>query len=261
MNNVNKTLYIPLFGKAFVSRSGIILRDEKAEKIWEEAAFPLRGKAKSKWLAYYMGMRSRVFDDWVSEAMRESPDAVVIHIGCGLDSRVLRVGGTASHWYDVDFPEVIKERRRYFEECDGYKMIAGDARDTAWLEAIPTAARAIIIMEGVSMYLSSEELTSLLGRIGERFESAKLLMDCYTVFAARASKYRNPITSVGVTEVYGVAAPEIPCEGTAFSFVGEREMTPDSLINSLKGMERRIFKSVYGGRLSKKLYRLYEYEK
>ena len=29
MNNVNKTLYIPLYGKAYVSRKGIILNDKK----------------------------------------------------------------------------------------------------------------------------------------------------------------------------------------------------------------------------------------
>ena len=33
MNNVNKTLYIPLYGKAYVSRKGIILNDKKAEEI------------------------------------------------------------------------------------------------------------------------------------------------------------------------------------------------------------------------------------
>ena len=31
MNNVNKTLYIPLYGKAYVSKKGIILPDKKAE--------------------------------------------------------------------------------------------------------------------------------------------------------------------------------------------------------------------------------------
>ena len=62
MDNVNKTLYIPLYGKAYVSRRGLILRDSKAEEIWTAEGFPLRGKSASKWLAYYMGMRAAVFD-------------------------------------------------------------------------------------------------------------------------------------------------------------------------------------------------------
>ena len=66
MDSVNKTLYIPLYGKASVSRKGIILQDKKAEEIWAEEGFPLKGKAKSKWLTYYMGMRSAVFDRWLT---------------------------------------------------------------------------------------------------------------------------------------------------------------------------------------------------
>lgn len=35
MNDVNKTLFIPLYGKALVSKQNIILNDTTAEKIWE----------------------------------------------------------------------------------------------------------------------------------------------------------------------------------------------------------------------------------
>ena len=45
MNNVSKTLYIPLYGKAYVSRKGLFLNDRKAEEIWEKKGFPLKGKA------------------------------------------------------------------------------------------------------------------------------------------------------------------------------------------------------------------------
>lgn len=81
MNSVNKTLYIPLFGKAYVSRRGIFLDDKKAEEIWETEGFALAGKSKSKWLAYYMGIRSTVFDDWLRQQIADKEQAVVIHIG------------------------------------------------------------------------------------------------------------------------------------------------------------------------------------
>ena len=67
MDNVNKTLYIPLYGKAYVSRKNIILRDKKAEEIWEAECFALKEKSKSKWLAYYMGVRAAVFDEWLKQ--------------------------------------------------------------------------------------------------------------------------------------------------------------------------------------------------
>lgn len=98
MDAVNRTLYIPLYGKAAVSRRGILLHDPDAERIWAEEGFALHGKAKSKWLAYSMGMRAAVFDDWTRGRMAQDEDALVLHIGCGLDSRCNRVAGADCGW-------------------------------------------------------------------------------------------------------------------------------------------------------------------
>jgi O-methyltransferase involved in polyketide biosynthesis len=127
VNGVNKTLYIPLYGKSYVSKKGLFLNDKKAEEIWEAEGFALKGKAKSKWLAYYMGVRAAVFDAWVKRETANAQETVVIHVGCGMDSRVLRVKEQAAAWFDMDFAEVIEERKRYFTEGSGYTMLAGDA--------------------------------------------------------------------------------------------------------------------------------------
>lgn len=281
MNGVNKTLYIPLYGKSEVSKKNIILKDPTAQQIWAKECFPLKGKSKSKWLAYYMGMRAWVFDEWLREKMCRYPNAVVLHIGCGMDSRIHRVGcanrnnngqkesktGT-NHWYDIDFEEVIRERRKYYEETDSYHMIASDARETAWLGELEKE-EAIVVMEGISMYLKPEELVKLIADLGMHFKRVHILMDCYTTKAAKASKRRNPINDVGVTLVYGLDEPtklsekvrETDVALASFKFVKEHNMTPEEKIAELKGMEKAIFKSIYAGKLSKSLYRMYEFEK
>lgn len=258
MDNVNKTLYIPLYGKAYVSRKGIILNDKKAEEIWSAEGFELKGKSKSKWLAYYMGMRSAVFDKWLLDEMKKDSEAVVLHIGCGMDSRVLRVGTDGHQWYDIDFQTVIEERKKYFVEDEFYHMIEADVRQQNWLESVPKAKHAIIVMEGVSMYFEPQELRKVLEQISAHFEIVNLLMDCYTTFAAKASKYKNPINDVGVTEVYGLNEPR-ELESNRFRFTKEHEMTPDVLINELEGIEKAIFKKLYSGSIAKKMYRMYEY--
>ena len=260
MNSVNRTLYIPLYGKSYVSKKGLFLDDKKAEEIWEAEGFYLKGKTKSKWLAYYMGIRSAVFDEWLKQQMATAPDAVVIHIGCGMDSRIIRIGSKNHKWYDVDFLEVIKERKRYYVETDDYKMIAGDARDCGWLTAIEENKSAIVIMEGVSMYLTVDEMRNLTDRLCTHFESIMLLVDAYTSFAAKMSKHRNPINDVGVTKVYGIDNPQdYQCE--KLTFVKEHTMTPQKYVDELKGLEKFIFANLYAGSFSKKLYRLYEYHK
>lgn len=258
MDNVSKTLYIPLYGKALVSKKGIILSDPHAEAIWKEEGFTLRGKSASKWLAYYMGMRSSTFDRWTKAQMARDPEAVVLHLGCGMDSRAFRLGDYKNHWYDVDFHEVIAERRRYFRDSEQYHLIPADLRRSEWLQTLP-GSNAIVVMEGVSMYLEPRELKKLLTDISNHFAGVKLLVDCYTPFAAKASKYKNPINDVGVSRVWGLDDPANLTGTTGLSFVSEHTMTPEDLIAQLKPMEQAIFRKLYAGTMAQKLYKLYEY--
>lgn len=257
MDSVNKTLYIPLYGKALVSRKGLILRDPKAEEIWEKEGFSLKGKAASKWLAYNMGMRSRVFDRWLEEILPQMPGAAVLHIGCGMDSRVCRVAHEGHRWFDLDFPEVIAQRRKHYAPNADYEMIASDAREISYLDRIPGEA-AIVIMEGVSMYLTGEERLALLTALRSRFPRLLLLMDCYTVFGAKASKYKNPVNEVGVTTLYGIDDPK-ELEASGLYFRKEHSMTPEDLIGQLQGFEQRFFRKLFAGSFAKKIYRLYEF--
>ena len=261
MNNVNKTLYIPLYGKAYVSRKNIIIKDKKAEEIWQREGFELKGKSKSKWLAYYMAMRSAVYDEWVRQEIQNNPKVVVLHIGCGMDSRSQRVSAKDIQWYDIDFPDVIKERRKYYAESEHYHMLSVDMRTGGWKNCIDSGQDAVIVLEGVSMYFSLEEITGLLSELSQHFNSVKLLMDCYTKKAADMSKYKNPINDVGVTVVYGYDNLEDLVGKSGLSFVKEYDMTPQKYINELQGMEKIIFKNLFAGRIAKAMYRMYELRK
>ena len=226
MNSVNKTLYIPLYGKAFVSKKNIILKDKKAEEIWTEEGFELKGKSKSKWLAYYMAMRSAVYDEWLENEIKRNQNAVVLHIGCGMDSRIERVSAKSRKWYDIDFPDVIEERHKYYEETDHYHMLAIDMRSDKWKSYIKSNQDAIIVLEGVSMYFEPTELLNLLSSLSEHFDAIKILMDCYTEKAAKVSKYKNPINDVGVTTVYGYDNPKELAERSGLVFMNEYNISP-----------------------------------
>lgn len=261
MDNINKTLYIPLYGKALVSKKGVILTDTKAEKIWAEEGFPLKGKSRSKWLAYFLAMRAAVFDRWLKDEMAKEPAAVVLHIGCGMDSRIERVGANGHLWYDVDFQEVIDLRKKHFSADTHYKMLAGDVREPTWLKEIPVLQHAVIVLEGISMYLKAEEWQAFMRSAGEHFQNVSLLMDCYTERGASATKVKNPINDVGVTDTYGIDDPKILEKGTGFSFIREHDMTPKDMIDELHGWEHFIFKKLFGGSFSRSIYRMYEFKK
>jgi len=258
MNEVNKTLYIPLYGKSLVSKQGIILHDKKAEEIWEKEGFVLKGKSKSKWLAYNMAMRARVFDDWTDSMLEKDPDSVVIHIGCGMDSRCLRVKQQYKLWIDCDFPDVLEARKNYYYESDRYHMMELDATDTERISDLPDSDAAVIVFEGISMYLTNPQLRELLSALKRKYGKINVLMDVYTVRGAKASEKKNPVNDVGVTKTYGVDDIDGLLAGTDVRMIAEHSFTPASLVNELKSSEKGFFKMLFTGKSYRKYYRLYE---
>ena len=258
MNEINKTLFIPLYGKAFVSKQNIILHDPIAEKIWSAEEFVLRGKAKSKWLAYNMAMRARVFDDWTEQMLEENKDALVLHIGCGLDGRCKRIQRPYHLWVDGDLADVISVRRNYYEETENYRMMALDATIPEQIQALPESKNAIVVLEGLSMYLSNEELHEFFEILQEKYEQLHILMDIYTKFGAKASKYKNPVNDVGVTKLYGIDNIEDFVADLRINFKKEHSFTPSHLVNELKSFDRKFFKMIFTGSFYKKIYRLIE---
>ena len=253
-------MYIPLYGKSYVSKKGVILQDKKAEAIWEKEAFELNRKGKSKWLAYFMAMRGKVFDNWVKTQLENTENPVVLHIGCGMDSRCERIDADCQ-WYDLDYPDVIRERRKYYTETENYHMISSNVLEFGWISSIPSG-NAIVIFEGVSMYIGESQLQNLLKELNRHFLSVAILMDCYTESAAKFSKYKNPIGGVGVKywSVHGYSHPKVFEKGTELTFVQEYNMTPGFLVNQLPGLEKFIFKHLFAGKIAKSLYRIYEYK-
>ena len=248
MNEVNKTLYIPR----------IILNDPSAERIWKEEAFPIRGKSRSRWLAYNMAMRARVFDDWTDSMLQRSNDALVLHIGCGLDSRYMRVKTRYSEWVDCDLPDVIEIRKKYFRENETYHMMPIDASRPEQIESLPDCDTAIVVLEGLSMYLTNSQVRGLLQALDKKYRELYILMDVYTEFGVKASKYKNPVNEVGVTKLYGIDAIESIIDGLRIRFITEHSFTPATLVKKLTPIDRLFFNLLFTGKLYRKIYRLYE---
>lgn len=260
MNEVNKTLYIPLYGKAQVSRRNIILNDPTAEKIWEKEKFPIHGSSGSKWLTYNMAMRSKVFDDWTEDMLEQNPNAIVLHLGCGLDSRCTRIKHPYTNWIDGDFQDVISLRKHYFEETETYHMRIVDVSNTKHIEVLPDCDSAIIVLEGISMYLSNGQINRFFLALQEKYQKMHILMDVYTKFGARASKYKNPVNDVGVTKLYGIDDLQSILQNTEIKLKAEHSLTPDRLVNELSGFDKFFFKLMFTGAMYRKIYRLYELE-
>ena len=136
-----------------------------------------------------VALRAKQLDVWAADFLDHHPDAVVLHLGCGLDSRVFRLDPPATvQWFDVDQPAVIELRRKLYSDRDGYQMIASSVTEPAWLESIPADRPALVVAEGLLMYLTEAEARQLLQRITDRFGSGELLTDLLSQWGPRISK-------------------------------------------------------------------------
>ena len=127
---------------------------------------------------YMVALRARQLDEWAAEFLSEHPDATVLHLACGLDSRALRLRvPPEARWFDIDFPDVIALRRSLYEERPGYQMVASSVTEAEWLDRIPADKPALVVAEGLLMYLTEPEVRDLLVRITERFPSGEVVFD------------------------------------------------------------------------------------
>lgn len=256
MTNESLTLFIPLYGKALMSREGF-LPDPTAEEIVDTVDYDFSTVDQSRKLAIYIAMRARFFDMIARNVAKAQPDSPIIQLGVGLDSRVKRVP-CGNPWYDLDLPEVIDLRRRYFQEDERYHMIAAPALPADWLEQLPDGApTALVLMEGLSMYLSEEDMRSLLRALGERYEDVLVVFDAYSRAAARLSALKNPVNAVKAKIDFAMDDPQqLIRDLPGWGFEVNDIIRPEE-IDRLKGLDRLRFR--FMGRFGRSFYRIYGY--
>lgn len=258
LNNESKTLFIPLLGKALMSRDNLFLHDSKAEEIISKIDYDFNSLKQSKWLSMYMSVRALIIDELCSEYILEHPNATIIHLGCGLDSRCLRVNQNYKSWYDVDYEEVISIRKNFYNEDSSHKMIGSSVMDFKWLEQIEDNDNMMIVAEGLTMYLSEEEIKILISRISERYGDVHLLFDAYTKKGVRSSKIKNPVNQVNAEVKYGIDNPEeFLSLNEKLEYIAAHLIKKDD--NNLHGLTKFIFNNLYCGKISQSIYKIYEF--
>ena len=110
--------------------------------------------------------RSAHFDTWARQFLAVHPEATVLHLGCGLDSRYYRLDPPPSvEWYDVDYPDVAELRRQLFPAREHCHVVAASVTDPAWLSDVSADRPTLMIGEGLTMYLTEADGVALLRRI------------------------------------------------------------------------------------------------
>lgn len=60
--------------------------------------------------------RTIVLDKLVGDFFNQNPNAVVLNLACGMDTRCYRMEGKYVRWYNVYLPETMHVRKLFLEE-------------------------------------------------------------------------------------------------------------------------------------------------
>ena len=192
LGNVQKTLFLPLWGRAVESqKSNPLLVDKTAVEIiarldydFSVIAGNVHEITQRAWV-----VRSILVDNVINGFLRRHPDATVVNIGCGLDTTFDRVDNGTVRWYDLDLPDVITLRRNFIPERERRTYIASSFLDDAWFHNVKAGDHVLFIGAGVFYYSEREQVKDFFHRVADAFPGSEIVFDvCSTEGVKIANK-------------------------------------------------------------------------
>lgn len=205
---VAETLLIPLYIRAMeTQRADALLRDHSAVKIincidYDFSRIKLQGHDLLGLI-----LRVREFDRFVRDFLMIHPDGVIVHIGCGLDTRFERVDNGRVEWYDLDLPEVVELRSKLIPtKSSRYHLLDCSVFDRVWVETV-SAHRprpCLFITEGVFPYFEAAQLKTLVLQLRDAFPGAELVFDAHRPWVIKTDNWQLSLSKVKARLRFGL---------------------------------------------------------
>jgi O-methyltransferase involved in polyketide biosynthesis len=181
LSPLEQTALLTQYARALDSRwPRTILGDTLADEIVARIDFDFAGLGVTDSVVCQSALRAKMLDDRVRRFTSEHPDAVVVDLGAGLDTGVIRVGPPATvDWYSVDLPGVIALRDQVMPSGDHAHSVAASAADESWPDTIPADRPAMVIADGLFAFLSEPVIVDVFRRVSDHFGSGELAFNDY----------------------------------------------------------------------------------
>lgn len=194
IESVSETLLVPLWARAAETKhANPIIKDEKSVEIMASIDYDF-SKFEDQWPTQLsIAIRTEILDNTTKSFIDKYPEATIINLGCGLDTRFFRVDNSKIRWYDLDLPEVVQIRSQFFNHTDRYKMIAKSVFDYSWITEIKANEHVLIIAEGLMMYFTEYEVKNLLNTLANSFKGAEMLLETIPASLVKQSQKKDLI--------------------------------------------------------------------
>ncbi|GAA4387888.1 class I SAM-dependent methyltransferase [Tsukamurella soli] len=207
LGGAEETLFIPLAARAReTGKRHPLLSDPRAVELVQSIDLPV-GKYDRGRGSVVMVLRTALFDAWVRSFLDTHPHGTVVEIGTGLNTRFDRVDNGTVHWFDLDLPDTIALRRRFFADTDRRHSLAASVLDDDWMDRVATSPGPyLFVAEAVLVYLPEDDVRRTLTRIAHRFPDAGIALDTYSRRMMRMQ--HNRVEAAGLDARWGWACDD-----------------------------------------------------
>jgi hypothetical protein len=224
LSGVPETMLQTVYARAKESRGRGAIHDAKAEEIIEKLDYDFSLADKDTAMHSGVIARTIVLDRMTKEWLAAHPGAVVVNIACGLDTRCYRMSGYA-HWYNLDLPETMAVREKLLPESGTISQITMSAMEDWGSEISEQNVPVLIVIEGLTMYLSERNIQRIFTVISSRFSNATVFVETMNPTIVRHFKEKS-IDASHARFTWGVKdGPALAALLPDFGFVEEHSLT------------------------------------
>jgi len=196
LTEAQATLLMPLWARAQESHHpAALLHDEKAVSMVADLDFPFhRFEAESVRAVDYC-LRASVFDRLVAEYLVDHPDAMIVELGVGLDTRSDRICNGRADWIGLDLPEVIRLRNQFIPDRDRRRTIGKSLLDPDWFDEVRQHCgdNVLFTLEGVLYFFDETEIRTLFTQMADHFPRCGVVFDAQSPWFLMVSNLRHPL--------------------------------------------------------------------
>ena len=151
-----------------------------------------------------VAIRSEILDEAVHKFITKHPDARIVNIACGLDTRFYRMDNGQITWIELDLPQSIAVRRQVMTETERHRLLEASALETDWMDSLASDTPTLFIVEGLLMYLTQTQIKAMLSAIADRFPNADLLLEVIGVSQAEKTHLNDAISKTDAQFKFGI---------------------------------------------------------
>ena len=190
LSGVPETMLQTVYARAKETKTRGAIHDDKAVELVDKLHYDFSLADKDAAMSSGVIARTIVLDHLVQQYLTAHPGAVVVNIACGLDTRCYRMQGY-SHWYNLDLPETIGVRARLLPESGTISQIAQSAMEDWGGAVAETDAPTLVIIEGLTMYLTQEDVQQIFAVTHKRFAKATVFVEIMNPMVVKNMKEKS----------------------------------------------------------------------